>query len=88
MPASLKTPAGSAENITVAHLSTLRQDHDRPDLGAIAHDLSNLLTAISGYASLLAENKSATAEVQRDAAEIVDAAARAVPLVRQLHRAV
>jgi signal transduction histidine kinase len=73
--------------MTVAHLFALRQDRDRPDLDAIAHDLSNLLTAISGYASLLVANEAATAEVQRDAAEIFDAAARAVPLVRQLHQA-
>jgi signal transduction histidine kinase len=88
MAASLKRPAGSAEDITVAHPSALRQDQDRPDLDAIAHDLSNLLTAISGYASLIVDSQGTTAELQRDAAEIVEAAARAVPLVRQLHRAV
>jgi len=68
----------------VAHLFALRQDQDRPDLPALAHDLNNLLTAISGYASLLVSNVDAAPTVQRDAAEIVDAAARAVQLVRQL----
>jgi signal transduction histidine kinase len=67
----------------VAHLFALRHD-DRPDLHSIAHDLNNILTAISGYASLLVTNDDAPAEVQRDAAEISDAAARAVKLVRQL----
>jgi signal transduction histidine kinase len=68
----------------VAHLFALRQDDDRPDLHAIAHDLNNLLTAISGYASLLVSTADAPPAVQRDAAEIADAAARAVQLVRQL----
>ena len=68
----------------VAHLFALRQDENRPNLNALAHDLNNLLTAISGYASLLVSNDDAPPTVQRDAAEIVDAAARAVQLVRQL----
>ena len=68
----------------MAHLFALRQNDERPDLRAIAHDLNNLLTAISGYASLLALNEDAPAEVKRDAEEIVGAAARAVQLVRQL----
>jgi len=68
----------------VAHLFALRQNDERPDLRAIAHDLNNLLTAISGYASLLALNEDAPPDVKRDAEEIVGAAARAVQLVRQL----
>jgi len=68
----------------VAHLFALRQNDERPDLRAIAHDLNNLLTAISGYASLLALNEDAPSEVKRDAEEIVGAAARAVQLVPQL----
>jgi signal transduction histidine kinase len=70
----------------VAHLFALRQDPDRPDLNAIAHDLNNLLTAISGYASLIVSNDDASPGVRRDAAEIGDAAARAVQLVRQLQQ--
>jgi signal transduction histidine kinase len=71
----------------VAHLFALRQDQDRPDLRAIAHDLNNLLTAISGYASLVVTTDEASEAVKRDAAEIVDAATRAVQLVRQLQHA-
>jgi signal transduction histidine kinase len=70
----------------VAHLFALRQEQDRPDLRAIAHDLNNLLTAISGYASLIATDEAPLA-IQRDAGEIVDAATRAVQLVRKLHHA-
>jgi signal transduction histidine kinase len=68
----------------VAHLFALRQPQDQPDLHAIAHDLNNLLTAISGYASLVVTNEEAPAEVQRDAAEIADAAKRAARLVHGL----
>jgi len=71
----------------VAHLFALRPKEDRPDLKAIAHDLNNLLTAISGYASLLVAAEEAPPEVQRDAAEIVEAAALAVQLVRRLPHA-
>jgi signal transduction histidine kinase len=70
--------------VTVAQLFALRQNGDRPDLHTIAHDLNNLLTAISGYASLVVAADDAPSGVQRDAAEIVDAANRAVQLVRQL----
>jgi signal transduction histidine kinase len=68
----------------VAHLSALRHDDDPPDLPTIAHDLNNLLTAVSGYASLIVSTDDAPPAVQRDAAEIVDAAARAVQVVRRL----
>ena len=71
----------------MAHLFALRQDEDRPDLRAVAHDLNNLLTAISGYASLIVTADEAPPAVQRDAAEIVDAAAGAVQLVRRLQHA-
>jgi two-component system cell cycle sensor histidine kinase/response regulator CckA len=64
----------------------LRQPEGRPDLDSIAHDLNNLLTAISGYASLLVTNVDATPELQRDAREISAAATRAADLVRQLHQ--
>ena len=70
----------------MAHLFALRQQDDRPDLSALAHDLNNLLTAISGYAGLLVSNAEATPSVQRDAAEIGDAAARATQLVRELRQ--
>ena len=41
----------------MAHLFAVKKDDDRPDLQAIAHDLNNLLTAISGYASLLVDDR-------------------------------
>jgi signal transduction histidine kinase len=70
----------------VAHLFELRQPENRPDVRAVAHDLNNLLTAISGYASLVVTNEHAPAEVQRDAREISDAATQAARLVRGLQQ--
>jgi signal transduction histidine kinase len=73
----------------VAHLFALRRHDDEgnntpPPLRAIAHDLNNLLTAISGYGNLLVMSDDVPDEARRDASEIVDAAAHAVGLVRQL----
>ena len=68
----------------MAHLFDLQQPQNRPDVNAVAHDLNNLLTAISGYASLVVTNEDAPAEVQRDAREISDAATQAARLVRGL----
>lgn len=70
----------------MAHLFELRQPQDAPDLRGLAHDLNNLLTAISGYASLVVTNEDATEEVQRDAREIAGAAARAAQLVHSLQK--
>jgi signal transduction histidine kinase len=68
----------------VAHLFALQQQPNQPDLRAVAHDLNNLLTAISGYASLVITNEEVPADVQRDAREIADAATRAAQLVHGL----
>jgi signal transduction histidine kinase len=69
----------------MAHLFALRkQDDELPSLRAIAHDLNNLLTAISGYGNLLAMSDELPAEARGDASEIVEAAGRAVGLVREL----
>ena len=68
----------------MAQLYALRDSHDPRPLRAIAHDLNNLLTAIAGYGSLLATSDRLPDDAQRDASEIVEAAARAVVLVRQL----
>jgi signal transduction histidine kinase len=68
----------------VAHLFALQQPQDQPNLRAVAHDLNNLLTAIAGYASLVVTNEDVPEEVQRDAQEIADAAARAARLVHSL----
>ena len=62
----------------------MQQPQNQPDLRAVAHDLNNLLTAISGYASLVVTNDGAPADVQRDAREIADAATQAASLVRGL----
>ena len=70
----------------MAHLFALRQHGDRPDLNSLAHDLNNLLTAISGYASLIVSNEESTPSVKADAAEIGDAATRATQLVRELRQ--
>jgi signal transduction histidine kinase len=69
----------------VVHLFAVRERDVRPDLDSITHDLNNLLTAISGYASLLVTNEDASPEVQRDAREIAEAAKRAAELVRKLN---
>jgi PAS domain S-box-containing protein len=52
--------------------------------GGIAHDFNNILTAIGGYAAFLCERLGCDTDLGRDAAEIVDAAARAEQLTRQL----
>jgi signal transduction histidine kinase len=62
----------------------MRPPEPEHDLRSITHDLNNLLTAISGYASLLVTNEDATPEIQRDAGDIAEAAARATALVRAL----
>lgn len=52
--------------------------------GGVAHDFNNLLTIISGYAHLLATGDVAPADLQRTAAEILQAAGRATELTQQL----
>jgi PAS domain S-box-containing protein len=52
--------------------------------GGIAHDFNNVLTAIMGYADLLADQLSADDPRQHDALEIRRAAERAAALTRQL----
>ena len=52
--------------------------------GGVAHDFSNILTAIEGYASLLAGEIPKDDPKQEDLAEIRKAAERAKRLVRQL----
>ena len=73
----------------MAHLFALRRHDDEddnavPPLRAVTHDLNNLLTAISGYGNLIVMDETVPADARRDAGEIVDAAAHAVALVRQL----
>src|SRR5213595_2841054 len=51
--------------------------------GGIAHDFSNILTAITGYADLLLEDLGATDPRRQDADEIHKAADRAAGLTRQ-----
>jgi two-component system, cell cycle sensor histidine kinase and response regulator CckA len=52
--------------------------------GAIAHDFNNILTAVSGYATLLKEELPANDPAQSDVEGIQHAASGATALVRQL----
>jgi PAS domain S-box-containing protein len=52
--------------------------------GGVAHDFNNILTAISGYASLLEKNLIDGDPNKADAQEILKAGARAASLTRQL----
>jgi two-component system, cell cycle sensor histidine kinase and response regulator CckA len=52
--------------------------------GGIAHDFSNLLTAIIGYGNLILSNKEVHGAVARDAEEIRAAAERASALTHQI----
>ena len=52
--------------------------------GGIAHDFNNILTAIMGYAELLASQPEMSAEARQDVAEISVAARRAAELTQQL----
>ena len=52
--------------------------------GGIAHDFNNILTAIVGFATLVAEQVSENEVTSRNAAEILAAADRASTLTRQL----
>jgi len=52
--------------------------------GGVAHDFNNILTAIAGYAGLLAQELPAGDPKQRDVAEIRKATERATKLTRQL----
>ncbi|MBN2526092.1 MAG: response regulator [Deltaproteobacteria bacterium] len=52
--------------------------------GGVAHDFSNLLFVINGYAETIEENANATDDIRRDASQIREAGNRAVDLTRQL----
>jgi PAS domain S-box-containing protein len=52
--------------------------------GGVAHDFNNLITAISGYAHLLADRLADRPDDQADATEIVRSSARAADLTAQL----
>jgi signal transduction histidine kinase len=66
---------------------TLRQRTDPVDVRAIAHDLNNLLTAISGYAQLVLTADGLAPDVKQDVGDIAEASSRAAELVRRLHAA-
>ena len=70
----------------MAQLFALRQRTARTetDVSAIAHELNNVLTAISGYAQLVLAEGNAPPGVLRDVGEISDAATRAIELSRKL----
>jgi two-component system cell cycle sensor histidine kinase/response regulator CckA len=52
--------------------------------GGIAHDFNNLLTAITGFGDLVVNELAPESQVRRDAEEVLQAAARAAALTRQL----
>jgi len=52
--------------------------------GGIAHDFNNILTAIMGYANLLAEDSTGIPQIHDDIDGIKNAAAKAANLTRQL----
>jgi PAS domain S-box-containing protein len=54
--------------------------------GGVAHDLNNLLTVITGYATLLSGRLPSGSHDQQEAEEVRVGAERASELVRQLHR--
>ena len=70
----------------MAHVVERWQQQPEIEIGSITHDLHDLLSAISGYAYVLVENEDATPDIQREAGDIVEAAARATALVRVLRR--
>ena len=53
-------------------------------MSAVAHELNNVLTAISGYAQLVLAEGDAPPSVLRDVGEISEAATRAIELSRKL----
>ncbi|HXE76430.1 MAG TPA: PAS domain S-box protein [Candidatus Xenobia bacterium] len=81
---------GIVENVTERRVleEQLRQSQKIEAVGrlagGIAHDFNNVLTAIMGYADLLADQLSADDPRQHDALEIRRAAERAAALTRQL----
>lgn len=52
--------------------------------GGVAHDFNNILTVIHGHASLLVGNPNLNANAEKSATQIMQAAARAASLTRQL----
>src|SRR4051794_30610985 len=70
---STSLPSGNARMEAVGRLA-----------GGVAHDFNNILTAIAGYAGLLANGLAPDDPKQRDVAEIRKATERATRLTRQL----
>ena len=73
------------------HAALERQFHEAQKMetvgrlaGGVAHDFNNILTAIVGFGSMLAEQVDGNAAAAENVAEILDAAERAAVLTRQL----
>src|SRR5581483_4420418 len=81
---------GAASNITGAVLDEERRQQSQKLAalgrlaGGIAHDFNNVLGAIAGFAEFLSEDLPADSEQRRFAERIVQAAARAKGLIRQI----
>ncbi len=88
---------GFLQDITERKLTEAERDRLRDELiqaqrlealgrlaGGVAHDFNNMLTAIHGYAELLAADPNASATTRETAARIVHAADQAANLPRQL----
>jgi PAS domain S-box-containing protein len=88
---------GFLQDITERKLTEAERDRLRDELlqaqrlealgrlaGGVAHDFNNMLTAIHGYAELLAADPNATSTTRETAARIVHAADQAANLPRQL----
>jgi signal transduction histidine kinase len=61
-------------------------DEEAAGRRTVAHELNNLLTAIIGYAAIMADDAMLPPSGREGAAEILKAAERAAALVRQLKR--
>ena len=62
----------------------MKADEPEAELGAIAHDLSNVLAAIRGFATVILEDMHDDAVVRADADHILTAVEQGLDLVRRL----
>jgi hypothetical protein len=65
-------------------LPSMKADEPDPELGAIAHDLSNVLAAIRGFATVIREDMHDDAVVRADADHILTAVEQGLELVKRI----